>query len=184
MLLFRKMNTPSTSRFDIDPSSYPKDATYLSILAVWGLLVIGFGAFCFYKGFWVLGVLASLLILIIPVSWRRRNDIDSIVIRGDCIQILKNNKSSASTQIRKGATIELTLEFVECGDETESVPTLNLWDTYQGSRRRHILGLFISHPYREDLFDQLADFFEKSNFIVQSQNKIKANQDSKGHHPK
>ena len=167
------MNARPTSRFDIDPSNYSKDATYLAVFAIWGLLVVGFGAFCFFKGFWVLGSFSCLLLLIIPVSWSKRNDVDSILISDDAIQILKNNKPTAATQIKMGAKIELTLEFVIKGRDTESIPTLNLWDTYQGYRRRHVLGMFISHSHRENLFDQLVTFFENSEISVQSENKLK-----------
>jgi len=147
----------------------------LSVFGIWAFLIVAFGVFCVYKGFWVLGAFAGLLSLVIPVSWCRRNDVDSIVICDDHIRILKNNKSSASVEIQKGASIELTFEFVESGDETESIPTLNLWDTYQGCRRRHILGLFISQSYRECLFEELVSFFESCNFNVSSQNKIGPN---------
>ncbi|MEM9081886.1 MAG: hypothetical protein AAGC74_14475 [Verrucomicrobiota bacterium] len=172
----QRMGACETSRFDIDQSSYPKDAIYLSFFAVWGILVIAFGVFCFFEGIWVLGVFASLLSLIIPISLSKRNDVDSIVIQDGCIQILRNNKSSVTSRIRKSATLELTLEFVEIGDEIEPIPTLNLWDTYQGYRRRHVLGLFVAQSYREALFEQLVTFFESSNFSVQSQNKIRVEQ--------
>ncbi len=162
------------NRFDIDPRDFKINTAYGGCLLVWSLGIIGFGIVCVLYKFWVLVAFAGALALMIPFALNARYKVQSFLVDSDGLRIVKNANVESGIRISREATLELTLEYVESGGDTdrESVSTLNLWDHDLGYRRRHIIGLWISDSCREQLYQSLRDFLVEANFRVIATNKL------------
>jgi len=176
--IYRAMHSSDAyiSRFDIDPRDYKTNFTYGGCLLVWSLLLLSFGIGCVIYKFWGMAAFAGVLLsLVIPSTLKARHTVQSLLVCEDGLLIVDNNDAESGVKISRGAILELTLEYAEHGvelDDNESVSTLNLWDNDLGCRRRHILGIWIAEPCREQLLHSLSAFLEDAHFNVTTTNKL------------
>lgn len=165
----------SDTRFEIDPRAYPKDWWYMGCMSVFAILIAAFVAITICNGFWFLTAFAGCIFL--PVGlWMffTRHAVDVFEVGPDSLHVSKRNPKNQGFHLRRGSVLELTLENHVGGPDgdVETTPTLNLFDTAAGFRRRTIIGFWLSQESKAEVLVNLTEFFTRHGFTVECRNEI------------
>jgi len=165
------LNIKPSSRFEIDPRSYPKDKVYLYGIALWGVFVLGFTYIGIRHQLWVIASFGGFLFLIIPYIVAQRNRGDILEVTDKELIISRSNPQKQQFKIPRKHPLKITIEHVESFDDLESTATLNLWDNYCGFERRTILGFWLSQESKTKVSKDLIDFLNRHEFRINYHNK-------------
>ena len=157
-------NNCSKPELIIDPKRYKRDITVTGFLVFWGLgvialLIVGI----IYKIVFMI-VLSSLFLLILPFVLPNWNHKEFFTIEGENLKYSKGSKGNVKKTFSKSTDLELTIECVDSGGDSEFGPTLNLWSHSHGSKDRTVLAYWVNLDGKTELLHELRNFLKANSF--------------------